>query len=274
MKLRIAISLTPKSAMFSRQIIRVLLYSLPLFLGLFVGPALVATTLDKTEVTCAVCGTKSEQTVVMSTNTMGAPDLDLRPAEMRRSTMSFWVQECPKCGYCNGELGELEALSATSVKAENYRAQLKNSAFPPLANRFSCQMLVCDKSGAERAAIYAALCAAWACDDEGKTEAATQARTAAVERLERMKAKGLVFYEQQAADEILLADLVRRNGQFSAAAQFAKKGLDLKPEGIVSQVLTFELKLAEQKDSLCHTVGDLPKPAEKHPDGAGAPSGK
>ena len=36
---------------------------------------------------CSVCAQESEQTVLASTNTFGGgPDLDLRPAEMMRST--------------------------------------------------------------------------------------------------------------------------------------------------------------------------------------------
>lgn len=37
---------------------------------------------------CAVCGKESEQITLASTNTFGSPDLDLRPPEMKRSTMS------------------------------------------------------------------------------------------------------------------------------------------------------------------------------------------
>ena len=49
------------------------------------------TTLDERTSTCAICGGRSKQTVVASTNARGSPDLDLRPPEMQRSTMPYWV---------------------------------------------------------------------------------------------------------------------------------------------------------------------------------------
>ena len=51
------------------------------------------------ETECSVCGETTEQPVLMSTNSWGYPDLDLRPPEMQRSTMHVWIQECPHCGY-------------------------------------------------------------------------------------------------------------------------------------------------------------------------------
>lgn len=236
--------------------------SLAFSLGLLFAPALNATTLGRTEATCAACGEKSEQTVIGSTNTMGAPDLDLRPAEMQRSTMEFWVQECPSCGYCAMNLAETQAEMAATTKSEAYRAQLKNPDLPPLANRFLCQMLLADQAGDLKTAVHAAKCAAWACDDAGKTEEAKAARTAALERLDKLKAKGESLFDQPGADAIFLADFARRTGQFDTAAAHARHGLELKPEAIIAQVLTFELALAEKQDAGCHTLGELPQTDE------------
>lgn len=55
---------------------------------------------------CGVCGGISEQTGLQSTNAFGSPDLDLRPPEMERSTMCYWVQTCPQCGYCASDIAE------------------------------------------------------------------------------------------------------------------------------------------------------------------------
>ncbi len=231
-------------------------------LALLRTPTLEATTLDRMQATCAACGRASEQTVIGSTNTMGAPDLDLRPAEMQRSTMEFWVHECPHCGYCSGNLAEAQPDAAAATRSEAYRAQLKNPNFPPLANRFLCQMLLADQAGDHKAAVHAAKCAAWACDDAGKTEQALQARTAALERLAQLKAKGESLYDQPGADENFLSDFARRCGHFLVAAAHARHGLELKPESIIAQVLDYELALAERQDADCHTVGELPRPDE------------
>lgn len=240
---------------------RLLRRSFALALALLVPQLIHATTLGRTEATCTVCSAKSEQTVIGSTNAFGAPDLDLRPPEMQRSTMTFWVQECPHCGYCADDLGQPRPEAAAVVKSAAYQAQLKNPQFPPLANRFLCSMLVADKAGLHEPAIRSAHCAAWACDDANKTAESTHARTAALERLRKLKSAGKSIYDQKGTDAVLLADLARRSGDFVAAVASAREGLALAPEAIVAAVLEFEIRLAEQKDAQCHTLAELPDPA-------------
>jgi endogenous inhibitor of DNA gyrase (YacG/DUF329 family) len=55
-------------------------------------------------VKCSVCGQDSEQGIIMSTNSFGSMDLDMRPPEMERSSMDLWLQECPHCGYVANSL--------------------------------------------------------------------------------------------------------------------------------------------------------------------------
>ena len=63
------------------------------------------------ESVCYVCGKMSEQMVLVSTNQFGYPDLDLRPPEMERSTMDWWIEECPHCGYVAPDLSEKTAIT-------------------------------------------------------------------------------------------------------------------------------------------------------------------
>jgi len=58
------------------------------------------TTLFPQKETCFVCGNTSEHTVIGSTNAFGSPDLDLRPPEMQRSTITHRVQRCPTRATC------------------------------------------------------------------------------------------------------------------------------------------------------------------------------
>ena len=70
---------------------------------------------------CAVCGAKNRYSVLASTNTFGGgPDLDLRPPEMRRSTMPYWVQECPECGYISEEVSDPSDVSREWLQSEEY----------------------------------------------------------------------------------------------------------------------------------------------------------
>ena len=71
------------------------------------------TTIGKISAECVICGKESEHTSITSSNAMGSPDLDLRPPEMQRSTMEWWLQECPACGYVAPDISE----SVASIKA-------------------------------------------------------------------------------------------------------------------------------------------------------------
>ena len=175
--------------------------------------------------------------------------------------MTFWVQECPSCGYCADDLSQPRPEAAAVVKSAAYQAQLKNPQFPPQANRFLCSMLVADKAGLPEPAIRSAQYAAWTCDDANKPAEAKLARAAALERLRKLKSAGKSIYDQKGTDAVLLADLARRSGDFVAAVASAREGLALAPAAIVAAVLELEIRLAEQKDAQCHTLAELPDPA-------------
>jgi hypothetical protein len=55
------------------------------------------TTFFREKLTCVISGSKRKHEMLGGTNTYGSPNLDFRPTEMHRSTMDYWVQECPFC---------------------------------------------------------------------------------------------------------------------------------------------------------------------------------
>ncbi len=59
---------------------------------------------------CTICGTESKFNIITSTNSFGSPDLDLRPPEMRRSTMWLWIQRCPCCNYVNYDVESISSV--------------------------------------------------------------------------------------------------------------------------------------------------------------------
>ena len=128
--------------------------------------------------TCAVCGVVSEQTGVLSTSTFGAPDLDGRPAEMKRSTIGWWVHRCPGCGYCAPSIDEAPADAADLVRSAPYRQQLDDPLTPELARMFLCSAMIVETSGGPvaRGLVTPLICAAWACDDAGAVDVAVRCR--------------------------------------------------------------------------------------------------
>lgn len=218
---------------------------------------------------CLVCGTVSSHAEIGSTNAMGFSDLDTRPPEMRRSTMEMWVRECPKCGYCAESLeegGEAEAVRKIVLSPE-YRKQLKKRSFPRLANRFLCRAMILEAQGVYGAAGWAALSAAWACDDSWenyqktdvrkKMETSSLCRQRATELFILAQKNGDEFAEGDGVQEAILADVLRRSEWFDAAVKSCLAGLEKQPEEIIQKILLFEKKLAEERDVYCYTLGHL-----------------
>lgn len=227
-----------------------------LTLGCF---ALFATTWGEVEKTCALCGAKDKYRVLMSTNTMGSRDLDMRPPEMMRSTISFWVEKCSSCGYCAADIEKLLNNASETVTDSAYKAQLSNPNFPELANKFLSRMLIEDNAGEHKAAIYSAICAGWASDDANMPLAASVARELGIQRILAMNAHNDHYVAQKGADELLISDMYRRNGEFEKAAQTIEKGLKLESEEIIKTLLKFELALVEKRDTTAHTISEVIK---------------
>ena len=55
-------------------------------------------------VQCVICSKPSEQYRITSYSSFGGSDLDFRPPPRYRGTMSYWIDECPYCGYINVSL--------------------------------------------------------------------------------------------------------------------------------------------------------------------------
>lgn len=218
--------------------------------------ALFATTFAEVDLICAVCGAKNKYTVIVTTNTKGPQDLDTRPAEMMRSTIGFWVQKCPVCRYCATDVSKLLKNGKETIVEESYKAQLSNTAFPELANKYLCKMMIEDKAEEFKAAITSAMHAAWASDDAKNTTAAVAARELGVKRIEDLHARKDQYIKQTGADELLIADMLRRNEQFEKARKSAENGLGINPEETIRKILNYEITLIDNKDSAVHNIGE------------------
>ena len=213
------------------------------------------TTVDKEEKKCALCGKTSTHFEVMSTNTCGGrPDLDTRPPELMRSTISMWVQECPACGYCGPEISEAPEKAAEVVQSESYKEQLKSGEYPGLANRFLCQSVVEENSNELQEAAWSAVHAAWACDDADAGEAAKRCRERAVGLLLKAIERGEDVAEQVGGNEAIMADLLRRSGKLELGLEYCERGLNKETGELIKKVLNFEKELINKSDVGCYTI--------------------
>jgi hypothetical protein len=219
------------------------------------------TSLRKEKVKCAVCGKRSEIMALASTNQFGTPDLDLRPPEMARSTISLWVHRCPDCGYCASRLDEGEANLREFLRGRGYQAQLTDSQAPRLAASFLCRSMIDEANGNLAEATWALIHAAWACDDADNEVAARACRGKAADMLVRAEAQGQPICQLPEEGWAVLVDLLRRAGKMPEAREAAESNRAAVAAGQVLQVLDFQRELILRQDTRCHTLEEALPPA-------------
>jgi hypothetical protein len=210
-----------------------------------------------TKQVCAVCGTEIEFPALSSDNNFGTPDLDLRPSEIERSTLPYLIQTCSTCGYCSPDISVIEPRAVELVQAEIYKLRLKDRKFPELANAFLCWCLLQEVCGKTESAAWAAIHAAWACDDAGETGGAALCRIKAVDLL-RAAIRGRKIRGSSSV-LALMTDLLRRAGRFEEALDLCVKGLERRYQKPVHTLLRFQRELCFKKDMACYTVADAMK---------------
>jgi hypothetical protein len=217
------------------------------------------TTINTTKKICYVCHQESDQTEIGSTNAFGSPDLDTRPPEMERSTITHWVQKCPHCGYCNSGIGDEETGASEIVHTDFYRNLLENEKFPELARSFLCRSYIYESLGDFNISCWTQIHAAWTCDDVKNKAGAKQCRLKAFELIRKLWDNNHHLMEQTGADYLLAADLLRRSGKFEEAKLIISKGMDSQPEDIIANLLEAQSKLTEDNNDLCYTMEEAMK---------------
>jgi Uncharacterized protein conserved in bacteria (DUF2225) len=212
------------------------------------------TTMFPQKETCLVCGNTSEHMAISSTNTFGSPDLDLRPPEMQRSTITHWVQRCPTCGYCASSISRGPEIAKQIVTSSEYVEQRDNPDFPALANQFLCWALIQAAAGDDANAGRAAVDAAWICDDKQAMAKADICRRKAIALFTNAKAKGQQFAGDDATEMLVLADLYRRTGQFDQVESICNDGLARHPADLMQSLFSAQRRLARNQDRQRHTV--------------------
>jgi len=207
---------------------------------------------------CAVCGTVSHHTHLLSTTYFGASDLDGRPSQMKRSTMSWWVSRCPECGYCASSIAKAPATAGETVRSETYQAQLRDPRMPDLARSFLCAALVAeaDKGLASGGVLEYCLCAAWACDEAESADAAVECRLRAAAALEALHKRGDRYVRGGIEDFALLADLYRRAGRFDDAGVAASVGLRKAGSTVPRRLMELHLRLIAAADTTAHSCAE------------------
>ncbi|WP_407421888.1 hypothetical protein [Methanobrevibacter sp.] len=202
------------------------------------------TTISQIEVECPICKTNFEISLLMSTNTWGSPDLDLRPPEMQRSTMNTWAYECPGCGYVASDFEDKPAVTGEFIESEFYQGcdgfEFKN----PLSRIFYRQHLI-EAHDLEK--FHALLHAAWACDDSEDSENARLLREKCLDIIKNIDIDETL--------EIQKADILRRSRHFAQVIEeYERKTYS---EDILNLIKDFQIEKSRLEDDGCYTVEDV-----------------
>ena len=187
---------------------------------------------------CSLCGVTSRQMILLESDARGSPDLDLRPPESLRSTISSWIQHCPSCGYCSTDIGQfIEGVDAI-VRSREYRDQLSDLSLPLLARRFLCWSIILRDLHYTAKAGWAILHAAWVCDDAGDSASASYCRQQAFHSFSEARRSNIRFADGDHMEETILADLLRRSGRCDEAEAICMINTSASPELSYEQYLT------------------------------------
>ena len=233
------------------------------------------TMMSSESVKCSRCGHEEMFGVILSTNTFGgSPDLDTRPPEMARSTMEYWVQECPNCGYVGDGISNSTTAPDELFESEEYLSCGGIAFQSELARRFYRLYLVKRAERKDSDAYWAALNSAWASDDAGDDESAVICRRLALEKLELMIAAASRVQKERTLkrawrrlfrrkDEkesesrnypLMKLDLLRRIREFDAVVEYAST-LRYDDERR-TKIVSFQTELANRRDAACHDCSE------------------
>ena len=168
-------------------------------------------------VRCAVCGADNDVTPAINPPATGPPDFDTRPGEPLRSTMRQWVYQCSNCGYASDDISTALSLATDVVRSDGYQQALVAPGLPSAALPLYCYSLILERSRQPADSGWAALHAAWACDDAGAIDGADKCRARAIQMWKRGKELGEAFGDDLASEFALVTDVYRRLGEFEHA---------------------------------------------------------
>jgi hypothetical protein len=200
--------------------------------------------------TCAVCNTPS-RAVFRAPQPEIAPDMDMRPGEPTRSTLSDWIQVCPRCGAAAPDLSALPSTARAVVESDEYRALTTAALEETLP--FRRWALICERTGDRPQQAEALLQAAWAADD-----------AAAMTEAARLRTDVAALWDGTQDIELALRrlDVLRRAGHFDQAAAWAAMLAEQEQEETARAIIAFQQAQIATRDVGRHLISAaLPPPS-------------
>ncbi len=195
---------------------------------------------------CGICGAPAPAPFRAPAPEL-APDLDLRPGEPTRSTLTRWLQTCRGCGAAAPDLSVLPAEALETVRSAAYRDP---PDAPAEAVGFLRWAMLC--AGHDRA--EALLQAAWIADDSDIDARALRLRAAA-------------FWgpPENAESALRLIDVLRRAESFDAAAAVVADVDAAAMDENSTRILAFQRARIAARDGGRHLLSSALRPPARMP---------
>lgn len=218
------------------------------------------TTVFLTEKQCYVCGSKSQYPLVdLNLSILGPRDLDGRPSLIQRSSVYLWVQRCHSCGYCAPEISQGTPQEVAFIERPEYQLQLNNIDYPETANSFLCHSIIMEQTELFADSGWAAVFAAWICDDNGFNQSALKCREKALDLFSKAVEHNQGFGESPSEEQLYLIDLHRRCRHFKKAALICELQLKNNHPEPIFDLFCLEKKFIENYDDNCHNDKEIDK---------------
>ncbi len=198
---------------------------------------------------CAVCGSAARAPFRPPPAEL-APDLDGRPGEPTRSTLSQWIATCRRCGASGPDLSHLPNGAGDVVRSEAYRA-LRTPGPQMPALRWAC---ICEALGSRAEAAETVLQAAWALDDAGQDAS-------------DLRHRAIALWGEPASteDALRLLDMQRRAGDFAAASARADTLDAAAGDENTAAILAFQRARIAEGDTGRHMISSALRPPARRP---------
>lgn len=189
---------------------------------------------------CALCGSPAPPPF-RAPAAETSPDLDLRPGEPTRSSLSRWVLQCRNCGACAPDLTALPAGAAAVTQTPSYRAE---------RSRFRRWVMLVVGTPSEGEAL---LQAAWELDDRGQDATLLRRQAAAV------------WGQADGPEQTLrLVDVLRRAGAFDEATALLP-ALAAAADDTTRLIAAFQAARIAARDTGRHLMSSALRPPASKP---------
>ena len=207
-------------------------------------------TVNRKKVKCGCCGFVFEMNALGSTNTCGSMDLDTRPPEMMRSTMTYWLTRCPECGYVNSNIELCDNIMKDVVKSLEYRSIFLSIVYSTLCKNFLQFAMICAHKNDKVGEVYSYLHAAWVCDDNHEITNAIALRKQCISLIDKLS-----IHDSNETFQVIKADLLRRSKEFDVLNE-EYEGMKFSNE-LLNKIIRFQLEKAKEQNSQSYTVSDI-----------------